>query len=320
MLVFYHLGNVGVRTFFVISGFLITTLLLGEAAKTGTVRLRGFYWRRTLRILPANYVLIAVVAALAALGLVQLPRADLLHALTYTQNYTEPQWILDHLWSLSVEEQFYLLWPSLLVLAGLPRAFRGAALVVLSAPLVRLLAWTVLGASATAMTRHFELVADVLATGCLLAVHYNRLGRSALYGRLQASPWFLPVAVGLILAGNAVYLVHPGVFYVIGQSVATLGTAACVDFVVRNPDTWAGRLMNVRPLVFVGTISYSLYLWQEVLINPGASWAISSFPWCWLSATVAALASYYAVERPALQWRIRFDKARAAQATRVSGN
>ena len=108
------LGDLGVRVFFVISGYLITRLLLAERDKTGTVSLRGFYIRRVYRIFPAFYVFIGVIAALAWAGAITLEPGDLLHALTFSMNHhIVKSWWVGHLWSLSVEEQFYLTWPAL---------------------------------------------------------------------------------------------------------------------------------------------------------------------------------------------------------------
>ena len=110
-----HVGNYGVRIFFVISGFLITGLLLKELTKTGRISLKSFYIRRTLRIFPAFYVYVLTVVILAWAGILILLPGDLLHAVTYTMNYHMVRsWWLNHMWSLSVEEQFYLLWPTVL--------------------------------------------------------------------------------------------------------------------------------------------------------------------------------------------------------------
>ncbi|MEO7329892.1 MAG: acyltransferase, partial [Minicystis sp.] len=113
-----ELANFGVRVFFVISGFLITRLLFEEHARSGTVSLRGFYLRRTLRIFPAFYVFVAVVLVLDRLGKITLLPYDALTALTYTMNFhptASRSWQVGHLWSLSVEEQFYLLWPAIVL-------------------------------------------------------------------------------------------------------------------------------------------------------------------------------------------------------------
>src|SRR6185503_4239118 len=111
------LGNLGVRVFFIISGYLITSLLFHEIEKRGRVDLKGFYIRRVFRIFPAFYAYLAVIGAAAALGLVHLGRWDAVAAATYTVNYVPDRaWVVGHIWSLSVEEQFYLLWPATLLL------------------------------------------------------------------------------------------------------------------------------------------------------------------------------------------------------------
>src|SRR3954453_5101511 len=117
----FNFGFFGVWTFFIISGFLITSLLLEETASTGTISLKNFYFRRTMRIFPCSYVYLAVIGVL---GL--LPAIDFWHALTYTVNYHQfgRAWHISHLWSLSVEEQFYLLWPAVLCYGGRRRGFQ----------------------------------------------------------------------------------------------------------------------------------------------------------------------------------------------------
>src|SRR6185295_707232 len=98
-------GDIGVRTFFVLSGFLITTLLLRERARFGAISLRGFYLRRALRIFPAFYTFLAVVIVLRAAGLATASDRDLVFAGTYTMNFhADRAWHVGHLWSLSVEE------------------------------------------------------------------------------------------------------------------------------------------------------------------------------------------------------------------------
>jgi len=164
------LGELGVRVFFVISGFLITNLLLEEWSRRGDINLARFYFRRTFRILPPYYVLIAAVAVGAALRLIQIAPGDLMHAITYTSNY-HPQrsWWIGHTWSLAVEEQFYLLWPAVLLLAGRRAGFAVAAGVVLVSPVVRLAVWQFVPSAADGVGTRFETIADSLAIGCLLA-------------------------------------------------------------------------------------------------------------------------------------------------------
>ena len=104
--------------FFVISGYLITTLLLREHEKYGTINLTNFYIRRIFRIFPPFYFYVSVLAFCTLLGVVGLTRGDLLSALTFTWDYSPfaNSWTLQHVWSLGVEEQFYIWWPTILVL------------------------------------------------------------------------------------------------------------------------------------------------------------------------------------------------------------
>ena len=133
------LAALGVRVFFVISGFLITTLLLAERDRSGSISLRSFYLRRTMRIFPPGsdgYV--AVMAIAAAAGWIHLRPHDLLAAVTYTVNYHHDRsWYLGHAWSLAVEEQFYLLWPFVFSYLGARRAALVALAMMVVSPLLR---------------------------------------------------------------------------------------------------------------------------------------------------------------------------------------
>ena len=174
-------GVLGVRVFFVISGFLITSLLLAEHRKTGAISLPWFYFRRTMRIFPAFYAFAAVMALVAALRVVAIPAADFLFAVTYTMNFiAEPAWALGHLWSLAVEEQFYLLWPATLCLLGLRRGFKAAVAVVILSPLVRF-ACLYVPSARPLIGLAFPTIADPLAVGCLLAGLREWLGNQPRY-------------------------------------------------------------------------------------------------------------------------------------------
>ncbi|MGH9561431.1 MAG: acyltransferase family protein [Terracidiphilus sp.] len=304
---FGHIGNYGVRCFFVISGYLITTLLLKEWEKTGGISLRGFYARRMLRIFPAAFTYIGIIAVCHWFHLLHLKHWDLLNALTYTINYrVNPAHWFRHLWSLSVEEQFYLLWPCLLWLAGRRIAERVALASVFIAPIVRLAMVAYFHASDSALTKHFEAVADTLAIGCLLAMYYNRLGEMAWYKRFQSSWIFWIVALGSMLGGNLLFVIKPVLFYVIGQSLANLGTVLCIDWAIRNSDKGIAILLNSRPMVYIGLISYSLYLYQNAFLNPDWDSWYSKLPQNYLFIVLAALLSYYCVEGPFQRLKKRF--------------
>jgi peptidoglycan/LPS O-acetylase OafA/YrhL len=246
-------ANLGVRIFFIISGYLITTLLLNEQAKSGTIGLRDFYIRRAYRILPAAIVFMLPVFVIFRH---QLSWYHMAAAGLYFANFDFGHpWFLGHLWSLSVEEQFYFLWPGVLkkwyrhrtaILTG----------VVAFAPLYRI-ACHFLQLHGRA-DETFPAVADILAIGCLLAVFARRLPdiRGA-----WAAIMLLPVALVPIYAGRAHFHISPALLFVYWP-LMHLSIAGILLHVVQHPY----RILNLRPVVWLGKISYGLYLWQQLFV------------------------------------------------------
>lgn len=311
----WHLGDLGVRVFFVISGYLITTLLLEELDRTRTISLGRFYLRRFFRIFPAFYCFCVVLYLLDHAHLLTLRPGDLLAAFTYTVNYHHDRaWYAGHLWSLSVEEQFYLLWPALLLLVGTRGGNKVALATVVLVPVLRigLGMWPALRPG---IGETFPSVADALATGCLLAGLAPTLMRSPTWQRLLDSRlvWLAPLAV-VLAARNP----STKVDWLIGQTVMNLAIAVVIAKVVRAPSTWFGRLLNARPLVFVGTMSYSLYLWQQIFLFRRGTSALQSFPLNLTVAIATALASYHLVEKPFLRLRAYLER-RAQRVTARPG-
>ena len=317
------LGELGVRVFFVISGFLITNLLLTEAATTGRIHIGRFYLRRTFRIFPPYYVFILVLAVAELARWIELAPGDLFHTLTYTSNYhVTRSWNVGHTWSLSVEEQFYLLWPALIVLLGGRRAIWVAALFVLAAPLVRLGLWELTVSAREGVGHRFETVADSIAIGCVLSGARVWLHRQPLYHRVLVSRWLLLAPVIVVLSGALGQ--HPRIDFFVGFTLRNVLVALCIDRWVTYPAGAVGRVLNSRPFVFVGLISYSIYLWQQIFLNRYAVSPPTSFPLNITLAVAAALASYYLVERPSLRLRQRVElalfprPAAGAEASRVA--
>jgi peptidoglycan/LPS O-acetylase OafA/YrhL len=294
-------GNLGVRVFFVISGFLITSLLLAESDRTGTINLRAFYWRRTLRIFPPYYVFLAAMALLAALRWITLPQGALAHAAVYLTNYgPSVGWYLGHSWSLSVEEQFYLLWPAAMLLAGLRRAWMVALAVIILCPLIRVAEYHILGSDPHIAYR-FETTADALAIGCLLAYVRTWLGTSVLYAWLRRRG-VLYILPAFAICGAALDR-HPHLYYALGLPAANVSLAFLVDWTVRDSDSAIGRLLNASLLTMVGRMSYSLYLWQQLFLNRASDAWYASSPVNLIFAITAATLSYWLVEQPVLRLR-----------------
>jgi peptidoglycan/LPS O-acetylase OafA/YrhL len=299
------LGNLGVRVFFVISGFLITHLLLVEEARTGTINLRTFYIRRALRIGPAfcAFVLAIVVSSMA--GGVQVASGDMMHALTFTMNF-HPQraWEVGHLWSLSVEEQFYALWPAVLAACGTAGAAWIAAAAVVLAPVSRVAMFVAGPGWRPMIGEAFPTVMDAIAVGCLLALLRSRLHRSAAYCKFLDSPLFVAV-IATIVACNVLRRDYR-FSYTLGETLLNVSIALVVDRVTSVSGGFWDWLLNTPALVTVGTLSYSLYLWQELFVNRSSAAVWSSFPLNLVLAIAAAAACYVIVERPMLRLRARF--------------
>jgi peptidoglycan/LPS O-acetylase OafA/YrhL len=318
--IFFVLGNgaLGVEIFFVLSGYLITLLLLREREVRGSISLRSFYVRRGFRILPPLYLYIACMGVLAAWGhLPGMNWRELVTALTFTRNYVPGMglWAFEHLWTLCIEEQFYLLWPALLVwlLAHHSRnaAAKAALGVIVLEPAVRVFcALWVPGLHSPGM---FHMRADGLMFGALGALlqgteRFERWYRSAM--RWPMIEWLLPAllfffsgALGLRF-GN--YWTMPA-----GLTLDGLLILLWMLWLVRNPHSWTGRALNQPVVMWVGRLSYSLYIWQTFLLHHdnvavfGREGWFNTAPGAWVCLLGAAALSYYAVERPALRARDR---------------
>lgn len=304
-----ELANLGVRCFFVLSGFLITTLLLGEFQENGAIALGKFYARRTLRIFPAFYAFLLVLFLAERLALVPgIDASSWIHAFTYTMDYVglkDRPWNLGHIWSLAVEEQFYLLWPTALALLRPRKGMWLAVAAILVVPIIRWSTWRFFPQYAGGIKWQFHTVCDALASGCLLAGVRHALWTRPAYRRWLTSRAFIVVPIGVLLV-NRIVVGRPQVNYLVGQTVMNLGIALCIDYVLRHHDGVVGRLLELRPVVFVGTLSYSIYLWQQLFFNPQPQAWICRFPFNVLATLAAAWLSYTLIERPFLSLRHRF--------------
>lgn len=299
-----ELGVMGVRIFFIISGYIITALLARERLRTGLVSLRGFYARRTLRILPPLAAYVGSVYLGNALGLARgVGVGDLLFVATFTVNYAPHiNYLVGHLWSLGVEEQFYLLWPILYVVSG--RRIAVLIGVVVAVPLLRLAPDLGLVPSVNA-GKSFHTVADSLATGCLVAL-------SSASGRWSRFVARLPhaVALGVLVAGVCGSIAWArgslGLGHVFAPSLANLAVAIFLAKEVRPSRSLSFRVLNWSPVVALGHLSYSLYLWQQpFLFHSAVPKFYTAFPLNFIIVFSLALLSYHFIELPALKLRRR---------------
>lgn len=292
------LAYTGVKIFFVLSGFLITSLLLKEFRNTGTLSLRAFYWRRTLRIFPAMYAFLILVGIGYATGVVSIGLDSPFRALSaaaYVSDYIPVWgWPLHHTWSLSVEEQFYLLWPAALLLSGLRRAGIFPAILILLALVSRTVAYG---------EYRFDTVADSLAIGCLASIYREPIEKSILRFWPRSIPLSTLLVLPLLLLPAANHYSRHGTFSsLVGIPLLNVGIGIMMLAVIVQPPSW----LNTAPVKGLGQLSYSLYLWHLPWVRD-LRWS-----WLWLPAAIlCAWLSYRFVERPVLRWRDRDSMSKA---------
>jgi len=295
---------VGVRVFFVISGLLITSLLSRELQQTGTISLRNFYIRRVLRIFPLAYAFVLVAVALYRFGVIETDRSELWLAATYLMSYKiGPFNALSHLWSLSVEEQFYLIWPAVFLFSG-KRARDVCLGVIIASPFVRLAWWYFLPEMRMGIGRAFPTVMDSIAFGCFAALEPAFVQRVS---RLSA-PAILagPVAAWALLTfpGDLPPGVPRAAIRFCSDSIIGLGVASFVVWCVANKGSLI-NFLNLKPMVYIGTISYSLYVWQQLFVDQGHPTLLSTFvALVWIF--VVSIAAHYMIERPFLKLKEKF--------------
>ncbi|MEO6981925.1 MAG: acyltransferase [Edaphobacter sp.] len=308
-------GDTGVFIFFVISGYLITRLLLNEHQKRGSISLRGFYLRRAMRILPPLYVYVAVLLILGWAGRLVIDKLDIISALFFFHNYaSRSMWMLEHFWSLSIEEQFYLIWPCILLYClrrpGLPGrliASRIALAVVVLSPIIRIVSFRM----HNPYIRDgygFHMRADSLMFGCVLAL----LEGTPLFERIYhfaTKIWWMPPAV-IILSSYLSARFQNYWKLPLGYTLSGIAIAFFLLWCVRNPASVVGRLLNARLIAHIGVLSYSMYLWQTLFIHDGNASIfgphlklMTIFPFNWLAIFVVAELSYHLVEQPSLRLR-----------------
>ena len=314
-------GQLGITILFVLSGYLITLILVREREQTGTISLRNYFVRRFFRIVPPFYAYLLVIVGLRAAGVLALSASDLFRSAFFVRDYLGGHdWWTGHSWSLSIEEQFYIVWPALLVWGGVVRARKYALIVVGAGPAVHFVSHAVLyllhrtGAHELTM---FHYRADALMLGCLLAL-------------AEGSPWWdriCRLSGGASLAGLA-YVIAAAPYlsgrfggwyaFTLAPTLENLAVGACLVFCVSNPSSHASRFLGNRVMAHLALISYSLYLWQQVFLtdwNP--TWS-GRFPLNLVCTFVAAEISWRLVEDPALRIRKNFERRRELSPVRAA--
>lgn len=315
-------GLFGVDMFFALSGFLITVLLMEEWERAGSIQLKYFYIRRILRLYPALVVLLIVFYS-------EAPRTYIVSTLLYFTNWVKALHLqpdslfLDHTWSLSVEEQYYLFWPMILIAllrARLPKkiiVFIPLFLGVASA-LSRIIVW-----NSTHDWFRVYMGTDLHADGLLIG---SAFGLMTVYGFLPDFSKFkhifslitiitLLLAVWLLIENQLTQSFIP----VFGDLGVSLGTIVIISRLVNYPSIIVSKIFSFPPLVKTGVISYGLYLWHapvgELMDRVGFAWPPLLLIGVKIFLTfLAAGLSYWLVEKPFLRLKKRFTPYQSANA------
>jgi peptidoglycan/LPS O-acetylase OafA/YrhL len=308
-------GGFGVDVFFGISGFLITHLLLDERSRFGRISLASFYTRRAFRILPPCFLYLGTALVT---GAIRTP-LELLSCLFFFRNYLPDAMgsnITIHLWSLAVEEHFYLLWPAFLVLVILRRDHRKSGMLVAWAAIAGGL-WRVADAQNhftaalfPTVPVHFrsDLRMDALLWGCFAAF---LLANPPLKQRLRDGlrPWIFLVLLAAVVACIGLY-----------SQLTSLWLAMLIPMLLvsttLHPKWLVSRLLDHSWVRFVGRMSYSLYLWQMMFLLSGweSRSVLQRFPQNLVVTFVCAYLSYRFVEQPCMRFgRTLSDRIRSRQ-------
>lgn len=312
-------GDLGVTLFFVLSGFLITWLLLGERDANGGISLRAFYTRRILRIFPAYYVFIAVSFAIGRWRGNSWPHGLGSAALVYGVNYFNalhhhPTTSIAHAWSLAVEEQFYLLWPLMFMLlarAGRRVMRRALLMLILMVVVWRSYLFLARGVDTAYVYNAFDTRFDSLAVGCLVAVLLRDPSTAAAGALLGRWSWAPLVTIVLLLwsriGGSSDY------HYALGFTVDSLLLAVFVVQILSVSGSRGWRWLDHPVTRYIGRVSYPMYLYHGWALEVGhhaRGLPMSLQLGVGVVATIAvASGSYFVIEKPFLRLKARFEPA-----------
>ena len=305
-------GSSGVGIFFVISGYLITTLLLREFKKTKNISLKHFYFRRTLRIFPPFYTYLSVIGVLWGFNIIPQHLPSFVAALTYTWAYFAHAhgYFIAHSWSLSIEEQFYLGWP-LLFLFFYPKKnlIRNSLIFIFTLPLIRVLLYFIAPSLRGYEGYMIQGWIDTIMVGCLLALLKNRNQAGKLFPN-SINTWTVGVMAGFAFAfcpwfSSVLPKPFGGLFTLLfSPTIKALCMGGIILYAVENENSLLGKVLNHKVLKHIGVLSYSLYLWQQIFMAK----EFSFLPYGYFYALAAAQLSYWLIENPSLKLRQHLER------------
>lgn len=298
-------GAVGVQAFFVLSGFLITYLLIKESCKTGEVSLYNFYIRRTLRIFPLYFLVLTLVIFLHIFGEHVTNWVSIAFASFYSYNFipkSSYSSLLGHTWSLAVEEHFYLIWPFMFIgLAYNAKKLLSVLIVFIftSFALALLLSsWE--WANSHFIIRRWSFIAGVyIAFGCLLSLLIFSHPKRDIFRKYLSMR--LTLLIGIFFWFSAVWIT--GLNYFVDQYIRGFGLAIVIVWIYLNQQSIITKFLEIAPLRYIGVVSYGVYMYQGFFLStgphrlPDQTWPPNQSLGLILLIVVAPL-SYHFFEKP----------------------
>lgn len=316
---FFSNGSQGVLIFFVLSGFLITSILQAEFKKHGNIDLLDFYARRTIRIWPAFYFYILVVFILSVFGFFAVGPQQFAAAALHIWNYSEAiglvsnssiypdgAWYLGHLWSLSLEEQFYWFWPPILIFTLCSRNKHLLLALIVIVPIIRILTYFTTPSLRGQLGMMLHTGVDPILIGCYAALIQDRVKALLISSRYRG---VLVSTVFIILFFACPKLAEyfkGGWTATFGKTIEATLAALIIIAISCMKDFWLSRILRTKVAVFIGTISFSLYLWQQLFTGDSFIFVLE-FPFNIAQAIAAAALSYWLIEKPFFALKKKFN-------------
>jgi peptidoglycan/LPS O-acetylase OafA/YrhL len=310
-------GLAGVRIFFGISGFLITSRLLDEMKQSSPGILRRFYIRRAFRILPPAVGFLLILGGLSVAGVVDVSARSWLASMFFLNNYFGANgWYTGHFWSLAVEEHFYMLWPSLLLLLGMV----GGAWLATGLSIAVVMWRAVCYHFQWGMGEHFygrtDIQLDGLLWGAVMARYYAEPKVREALRALLGWPVGPLLVVGVMV--SFAFQPHHGwkVFHALYAAQA-IAIPFMLLSTVLHPKGMISRVLESAALGWLGRMSYSVYLWQQLFCvwdsaRDGRLYWVQVWPINFAAPVVCAMLSYHFLEQPFIRMGSRLAKGRAA--------
>ncbi|MDZ8055063.1 MAG: acyltransferase family protein [Aulosira sp. ZfuVER01] len=307
--IFIANSSLGVRLFFVLSGYLITIILLKETNESGSIDLKRFYVRRAIRLFPSLYCFILVVFILNLTVNLNITLEQFIAAATFTWNYLGPfhnglftgNWFFGHLWTLSLEEQFYLLWP-LLLLLGINKSRKLSLVLILSMPIIRVASYFLFPSIKGYLNMMLHTSIDSIMVGCLMAILTQFSSSNQRIYKLKGFSIVILLIWPLFITPILDHLIR-GYLISIGLTIDAIILGILIAWLHANPLSYANRLLSIPFLVYVGKISYSLYIWQQLFLTNENATISGIFPYNLGFSFLAGMASYYLIEKPCLKFK-----------------